>query len=115
MDSLILEPGHFVLAQTHESITIPDNLIGWVEGRSSWARLGISIHITAPKIDPGFRDHITLEMANVGEKAVELRAIEDEPAQIMFIRLSQPIDRDHLYGTRPGDIFQGQTHPIPAE
>lgn len=32
-----LEPGAFVLAQTHETITMPSDLVGFVEGRSSWA------------------------------------------------------------------------------
>ena len=115
LDSLVLEPGRFVLAQTYEKITIPNDLIGWVEGRSSWARLGISIHITAPKVDPGFSGRITLEMANIGEKAVELQPIKDQPAQMMFMRLSQPVDHENLYGSRPDDIFQGQTRPIPGD
>lgn len=72
-----LEPGAFVLAQTAERIGMPHDLMGFVEGRSSWARAGISIHLTAPKIDPGFNGTITLEMTNHSNAPVELVAFED--------------------------------------
>lgn len=64
-DEYLLEPGSFVLAQTLESVRVPPDLMGLVEGRSSWARVGVTIHITAPKIDPGFDGQITLEMATL--------------------------------------------------
>ena len=78
----------------------------FVEGRSSWARIGVTIHVTAPKIDPGFNAAITLEMANFGKIAVELRAGTDEPAQLM-------LPEADLYGASEKDTFQGQTDPIP--
>lgn len=46
-----LEPQGFVLAQTYETVTIPNTMMGFVEGRSSWARMGINVQ-AAPKIDP---------------------------------------------------------------
>lgn len=72
-------PGGFVLAQTLERVYTPPDLVGFVEGRSSWARIGVTIHVTAPKIDPGFDATITLEMGNFGKIPVELRAGVDEP------------------------------------
>src|SRR5271163_4080111 len=63
-DSFTLDPKEFVLTQTFEAVHIPNDLMGLVEGRSSWARLGISVHVTAPKIDPGFDAPITLELTN---------------------------------------------------
>jgi dCTP deaminase len=68
LDSFKLEPGHFVLAHTLETVTIPNDLVGLVEGRSSFARIRVTIHLTAPKIDPGFSGTITLEMANFGKE-----------------------------------------------
>src|SRR5262249_43144926 len=47
-------PGQFVLALTYESIKIPKHLIALVEGRSTYARLGLSMHQTAPWIQPGW-------------------------------------------------------------
>src|SRR5437867_636035 len=45
-----LEPNKFVLAMTYESIKVPRNLIALVEGRSTYARVGLSMHLTAPWI-----------------------------------------------------------------
>jgi dCTP deaminase len=108
-----LEPGQFVLAQTHEKVYIPADLVGLVEGRSSYARVGVTVHVTAPKIDPGFNATITLEMANFGRVAVDLRAGVDVPAQLIFLKLTRPVAAADLYGKRKGDRFQHQADPIP--
>ena len=63
-------PGMLVLGQTREWIGLSNLLSGRVEGRSRLARMGIGIHITAPKIDPGFENHITLEMFHIGKTPV---------------------------------------------
>lgn len=47
-----LHPGELALAVTLESVTLPDNLVGWLDGRSSLARLGLMVHVTAHRIDP---------------------------------------------------------------
>jgi dCTP deaminase len=112
-DIFRLKPGGFVLAQTLEEVRIPADLVGLVEGRSSWARVGITIHVTAPKIDPGFHGTITLEMANFGSVPVDLRAGIDEPAQLMLMRISTPLTSADTYGSRSEDRFQDQTEPIP--
>lgn len=114
-DSFRLDPGQFVLAHTLETVTLPNDLVGFVEGRSSFARIGVTIHLTAPKIDPGFSGTITLEMANFGKVPVELRAETDEPAQLILMRLSQPVPPEDAYGADNGDVFQYQTEPIPRK
>ena len=48
-ESFILKPGDFVLALTHETIEIPADLIGMVEGRSTYARMGLTMHQTADR------------------------------------------------------------------
>jgi dCTP deaminase len=112
-DVFRLEPGQFVLAQTLERVRIPNNLVGFVEGRSSFARVGVTIHVTAPKIDPGFIGNITLEMVNFGKVAVELRAAIDLPAQLILMELTSPLEEAQLYGSGSKDLFQNQTEPIP--
>lgn len=114
-DSIVLEPKQLILARTLETIQIPGDLVGFVEGRSSWARLGISVHITAPKIDPGFRGSITLEMANLGSARVELCAERDKPAQLLLMRISDPLEAGELYGTKVEHRFQGQQEPVPGK
>lgn len=115
VDKFLLEPGRFVLAQTLEQVHMPNTLMGLVEGRSSFARIGISVHVTAPKIDPGFNGHITLEMANFGQITVELRAMRDMPAQLLLVRTTTSLSESELYGTDPTDVFQKQTEPIPRK
>jgi dCTP deaminase len=113
VDTYRLQPGQLVLAQTLERVRIPADLVGFVEGRSSWARVGVTIHVTAPKIDPGFEGRITLEMANFGRVPVDLRAGVDEPAQLMLLRISRPLEELELYGTSARDVFQHQMGTIP--
>ena len=115
VDSFLLKPGHFVLAQTLEQVCMPNTLMGFVEGRSSFARIGISVHVTAPKIDPGFNGPITLEMANFGKVTVQLRAGRDMPAQLLFAQITTALSDPDLYGADPTDVFQKQTDPIPRK
>ncbi len=112
-DTYLLAPEAFVLAKTYERVTIPNDLVGFVEGRSSFARVGITVHVTAPKIDPGFSGTVTLEMRNVGTVPVMLRSRIDKPCQLVLMRLTSPIPATEVYGTRATDIFQGQSSPLP--
>jgi dCTP deaminase len=73
-DSFILNPGQFVLAETLECIGLPDNVVATIEGKSSIARLGVTLHQTGGWIDAGFRGTITLEMANVNSRPVKVYA-----------------------------------------
>ncbi|MFP3019464.1 MAG: dCTP deaminase [Arsenophonus sp.] len=72
-DSFFLHPGELVLATTLESVTLPDNIVGWLDGRSSLARLGLMVHLTSHRIDPGWYGHIVLEFYNSGKLPLALR------------------------------------------
>lgn len=71
-EPFILQPGDFVLATTIESIELPDNLIGRLEGRSSLGRLGIVVHSTASIFDPGWNGVVVMELGNSGRMPVAL-------------------------------------------
>jgi len=58
-------PGETVNAITVEKITLPDDICGWLEGRSSFARLGLMVHITASFMQPGISNRQVLEISNV--------------------------------------------------
>ena len=73
-DSIVLEPGRFMLAETLEVIGLPDNIVASIEGKSSIARLGVELHQTGGWIDAGFRGSITLEMCNVNARPVRMYA-----------------------------------------
>jgi len=68
----VLHPHHFVLAVTLEWIRLPDNLAGYVIGRSSWGRRGLII-ATAMGIHPNFVGCLTLELTNVGEIPIAVK------------------------------------------
>lgn len=63
---LTLNPGDFVLTSTREYVIMPPHLAARVEGKSSLARFGLTIHQTAPTIHADFRGTIRLEISNVG-------------------------------------------------
>jgi len=73
-DDITLDPGKFVLAETYEILTLPDNVVASIEGKSSIARLGIELHQTGGWIDAGFSGSITLEMCNVNQRPVKMHA-----------------------------------------
>jgi dCTP deaminase len=70
----VLEPGSFLLTGTAEYIELPPHsrVAARVEGKSSLARLGVGVHITAPTIHAGFKGTIELEMFNHGVLRVRL-------------------------------------------
>lgn len=67
-----LEPGSLTLAMTNEVVTLPDWLVGRLDGRSRLARLGVSVHITAHRIDPGFHGNIVLEIFNCSRNTIRI-------------------------------------------
>ncbi len=72
-EAFFLHPGELALAVTRETITLPDDLVGWLDGRSSLARLGLMVHVTAHRIDPGWSGQIVLEFFNGGKLPIALR------------------------------------------
>ncbi|QHB18080.1 dCTP deaminase [Mannheimia pernigra] len=72
-EAFFLHPGELALATTLESVTLPANIVGWLDGRSSLARLGLMVHVTAHRIDPGWEGKIVLEFFNAGKLPLALR------------------------------------------
>lgn len=72
LEDIVISPGQFILGHTMEYIGLPCDLAAEVEGRSSFARLGIEVHMTAGFVDPGFRGVLTLEIFNAGPNPIKL-------------------------------------------
>jgi dCTP deaminase len=108
-EPFVLHPGEFVLAVTVERLTLPDDVVARLEGKSSLGRLGLLIHSTAGYIDPGWEGTITLELSNVANLPIVLTpgmAI----GQVSFMFMTTPVDRP--YGSQGlGSRYQGQTDP----
>lgn len=111
-ESYPLYPGKFVLAMTLETVKVPRSMIARVEGRSTYARVGLSMHQTAPWIQPGWEGQIVLEIMNNGSIAIELTPKIDRPCQMTFFKFAKPLPPNLTYGSRVTDIYQNQTHPL---
>ena len=106
--AFFLHPGELALAATLESITIPDDLVGWLDGRSSLARLGLMVHVTAHRIDPGWQGQIVLEIFNSGKLPLALKPGMDICA-INFETLSSAASKP--YNKRADAKYKNQTGP----
>jgi dCTP deaminase len=108
----VLHPGEFVLASTLEVVTLPDDLAGRLEGKSSLGRLGLLTHSTAGFIDPGFSGHITLELSNVANLPITLWP-GMKIGQLCLLRLTSA--SENPYGSSAaGSRYQGQQGPTPS-
>lgn len=111
-ESFVLHPGEFVLGATFEHVTLPDDLAGRLEGKSSLGRLGLLTHSTAGFIDPGFTGHITLELSNVANLPITLWP-GMKIGQLCLFRLTSAAQ--HPYGSKQaGSRYQGQRGPTPS-
>lgn len=111
-EPFVLQPGAFCLATTLETITLPDDIVARVDGRSSLGRLGLLVHATAGYVDPGWTGKLTLELSNQSQMPIALY-YGMRIAQISFLGLSSPAERP--YGTPGlGSKYQGQTGPTPS-
>ena len=108
----ILHPGEFVLGSTLERITLADDLVARLEGKSSLGRLGLLIHSTAGFIDPGWDGHVTLELSNVANLPITIY-YGMKIGQVSFMQMTEPAAVP--YGsTSLGSKYKGQRGPTPS-
>ena len=111
-EPFILHPGEFVLGSTYEVVSLPDDIAGRLEGKSSLGRLGLLTHSTAGFIDPGFSGHVTLELSNVATLPITLYP-GMKIGQLCFFRMTS--SAEHPYGSSVyGSRYQGQRGPTPS-
>lgn len=106
-ESIVIQPGQFILGATLEKICLPRDIVGQLTGKSSLARLGVMVHVTAGFIDAGFSHppaQVTLEIVNVGNRPVRLHA--GMPiGQMVFTRTAEC---QVAYNEKPGAKYNGQ-------
>lgn len=105
-DVYTLHPGDFILASTIERVSIPHDIIGFVNGRSTLGRHAVVIHATAGLLDSGFVGNVTLEISNLGRVPIELTP-GMRIGQLTFAQLSSPVKRP--YGEERKSKYQNQT------
>jgi dCTP deaminase len=92
--SMVIHPREFVLGSTREVITLPSDLIGLLEGRSSLGRIGLIVHATASFVQPGFSGYLTFEMSNISNLPIKIYA-GMSVAQLAFLQMSSPVEIDY--------------------
>lgn len=100
----ILHPGEFVLGQSLEVLTLPDDIAAQLNGKSSLGRIGLVIHSTAGWCDPGFSGTVTLEMSNDATLPITLYP-EMQIGQLLFVQMDQRVE--HPYQGK----YQNQRKP----
>jgi len=90
-----LDPGVTIHGITEEHISLPDDLCGFLEGRSRFARLGLMIHVTSAFVQPGVSNRQVLEMSNVSSRALDI---------VAGVRICQLV----LMRTDGHAVYQGQ-------
>ncbi|HBM12447.1 MAG TPA: dCTP deaminase, partial [Rhodospirillaceae bacterium] len=108
-DAFILQPKAFALGATRERVKIPDDLVGWLDGRSSLARIGLMVHATAHTLEPGWNGVITLEFFNAGNVALALR-----PGMRVCAVSFEPLTSSALnpYDRKEGAKYVNQSGPV---
>lgn len=105
----ILTDHDFVIATTRERLTLPDNIVGHLHGKSSLARLGVVVHSTAARFDPGWDGHPVLEFGTF-LKGKKLVIYEGSPiCAFSFEKLAAPVERS--YKNSPNNRYGGSNLP----
>lgn len=107
-----LKPNDFILASTVETVRMPADLLAHLEGKSTLARQGLIVHVTAGFIDPGFQGKITLELKNISQHNLFLHQ-GMRIGQLVFEPLDHPAQ--HPYGSdKLNSHYQHQNTVTPA-
>ncbi len=108
-EPFILHPGEFVLGQTLEKVTLPNDLVARLEGKSSLGRLGLLIHSTAGFVDAGFSGNLTLELSNVANLPITI--YHGMPVgQLSFMQMDRPVESPYGSSARASK-YQEQAEP----
>jgi dCTP deaminase len=107
----ILHPGEFVLGTTLERLTLPDDIVARVEGKSSLGLLVLLIHATAGFVDAGWTNgQITLELSNVAPLPIKLWP-GMKIGQLSFMQMDAPAERPYGHPAL-NSKYQGQSGPV---
>jgi deoxycytidine triphosphate deaminase len=93
-EGITIHPGQMVLGRTFEKFSIPNGYAGKLEGRSTFARLGLAVHCTGDFINPGWRGRMPLQFVNHGKTPIVLMPYLPI-CQLLVIRATSPSERPY--------------------
>jgi len=92
--SITLKPGAMCLGITRERIIMPPDMMGTLEGRSRYARMGLAVHVTSALVQPGSENRQVLEIVNFAPFPVTIRK-GMRISQIVFEMLDKPTEKPY--------------------
>ncbi|MBF0391199.1 MAG: dCTP deaminase [Alphaproteobacteria bacterium] len=107
-DALTVRPGEFILAESHESIGLSNDLAGMLSTISHLARLGVAVHLASNWVNPGFGGGTPTKLA------LEISCAHDSPVilhagwpvcHIAFANVADTVDPTMLRGP---SIYEGK-------
>ena len=93
-DSLELAPGDMCLGLTEERITLPPDVMGHLEGRSRYARMGLAVHVTSSIVQPGSDNRQVLEIVNLSPSRLVIHK-GMRISQVVFELLDSPTGKPY--------------------
>jgi dCTP deaminase len=90
----VVHPGDFLLGSTNEKISLPSNITGILEGKSSLGRLGLVVHAAAGLVDPGFTGTLTLHLSNLSRLPIKIYS-GMKIVQICFFTNTSPAEKPY--------------------
>lgn len=84
-----LLPNDFALAHSLEKFKMPNNVMGFLSDKSSWARRGLSCFNCI--LEPGWEGYLTLELKNQGQFIFHI-PLGSPIAQVVFQFTDEPTD-----------------------
>lgn len=102
--ALVFEPHTFYLIHTKESLTLPDDLAGRIEGRNTFSRKGL--RFTAGKVEPGWHGVLTIGVYNQSESEIRIPPGE-RVVQLELTKLDAPAET--AYDEQEKAQYQDQT------
>ncbi len=107
---IMIRPKEFLLAHTEEVVTLPDEFVGYLQGRSSVGRLSLFVE-NAGLVDAGFQGDLTLELFNAGKNTIALKP----GMRICQMTLHRHENTPNVgYSEHNGNKYQGQRGPTPS-
>ena len=91
---VVLKPGEMCLGITRERITLAPDIMGSLEGRSRYARMGLAVHVTSALVQAGSDNHQVLEIVNLAPFTVKLHE-GMRISQVVFERLESPTSKPY--------------------
>jgi dCTP deaminase len=104
-EGIVVHPGEFVLGTTLETVNIPNDLVARIEGRSSYARMGLIPHAAGGFVDAGFEGQITLEIQNLGNVPITIYP-EDRICQMAIETMTT--EAENPYGEKKDSKYMNQ-------